>query len=147
MKGFRVVEHQVPAQHIREYPQATANSQEDVLHICAKQYIPLDNPKPKPGDVTIIAAHANGFPKELFEPLWEDLTSRAARRGWKIRSIWATDVAHQGRSSVINERVLGNEPAWHDHARDLLHFINVKRDEMPRPIVGIGHSMGGNQLY
>jgi len=35
---------------------------------------------------------------------------------------------------------------WYDHPRDLMHLINLKRDEMPRPIVGIGHSMGGAQL-
>lgn len=146
MKGFKVVEHQFPAQHIREYRQATAHSQEDVLTISAKQYVPLDNPNPKPGDVTIIAAHANAFPKELYEPLWEDLLTRVAKAGWRIRSIWAADVAHQGHSSHLNEQSLGNEPAWHDHSRDLLHMMNLKRDEMPRPIIGIGHSMGGNQL-
>lgn len=60
---FRVVEHEVPCQHIREYPAATANEQEDVLRLAVRQYIPLDNPNPQPGDVTIIGAHANGFPK------------------------------------------------------------------------------------
>ena len=34
-----------------------------------------------------------------------------------------------------------------DHPRDLLHLINLKRAEMPRPIIGIGHSMGGSDLY
>lgn len=146
MNGFRVVEHKVPCQHVREYSQATAESQEDILYLSVKQYIPLDNFNPQAGDVTIIAAHANAFPKELYEPLWEDLLSRAKAAGWRIRSIWAADVAHQGQSSVLNESLLGNEPAWHDHSRDMLHMINLKRDEMPRPIVGIGHSMGGNQL-
>jgi hypothetical protein len=60
---FRVVGHEIPCQYIREYPAATANEQEDTLHLAVKQYIPLDNPNPQPGDVTIIAAHANGFPK------------------------------------------------------------------------------------
>ena len=60
---FRIVEHIVECQHIREYPAATANEQEDVLNLIVKQYIPLDNPDPQPGDVTILAAHANGFPK------------------------------------------------------------------------------------
>jgi hypothetical protein len=60
---FRIVEHVVPAQHIREYPGATANDQEEPLNLAVKQYIPLDNPNPQPGDVTILAAHANGFPK------------------------------------------------------------------------------------
>jgi hypothetical protein len=60
---FRIVEHIIPAQHIREYPQATATLQEETLYLAVKQYIPLDNPSPQPGDVTIIGAHANGFPK------------------------------------------------------------------------------------
>lgn len=60
---FRIVEHVAPGQYIREYPQATSTSQEETLYLSVKQYIPLDNLNPKPGDVTIIAAHANGFPK------------------------------------------------------------------------------------
>lgn len=146
MSPFKIVEHRVPAQHIREFSQATANTQEDQLYLHAKQYIPLSNPNPQPGDVTILGAHANGFPKELYEPLWEDLLTQSEKQGWRIRSIWIADVAHQGYSSVLNERLLGNEPGWHDHVRDLLYMINQKREEMPRPIVGIGHSMGGNQL-
>lgn len=109
--------------------------------------------------------------KELYEPLWEDLLARSKQHGFRIRSIWIADVAHQGESSVLNEEKLGNDrtnpllwlslrwkkkkvcrligllASWLDHTRDLLHLINLKRDEMPRPIVGIGHSMGGAQLY
>ncbi|CAI7624348.1 unnamed protein product [Penicillium glandicola] len=143
---FRIVEHVVPTQHIREYPGATANVQEEPLHLAVKQYIPLDNPNPQPGDITILAAHANGFPKELYEPLWEEIHARSRQNGIRIRGIWMADVAHQGQSSVINEDSLGNDPSWFDHPRDLLHLVNVKRAEMPRPIVGIGHSMGGAHL-
>lgn len=60
---FRIVEHVVPGQYLREYPRATSTSQEETLYLAVKQYIPLDNPEPRPGDVTFIAAHANGFPK------------------------------------------------------------------------------------
>ncbi|OJD19017.1 hypothetical protein ACJ73_08672 [Blastomyces percursus] len=143
---FKVIEHTVPCQHIREYPRAIATEQEETLWLSVKQYVPLDNPNPKPGDITIIGAHANGFPKELYEPLWEELLSRAKRHGFGVRGIWIADVAHQGNSGVLNENVLGNDPSWFDHPRDLLHFINLKRAEMPRPLFGIGHSMGGNNL-
>ncbi|RMD40382.1 hypothetical protein DV735_g4740, partial [Chaetothyriales sp. CBS 134920] len=143
---FRIIHHRVPAQHIREYPRALLNDQETVLYLDVKQYIPIDNPNPQPGDVTIIAAHANGFPKELYEPLWAYLLQKAAKNKFKIRSIWIADLANQGQSGVLNEDQLGNDPSWMDHARDLLYLINQKRDQMPRPLIGIGHSMGGNQV-
>lgn len=60
---FYIKEHLVEGQHIREYPNATTHSQEEVLYLSVKQYIPKDNLHPKPGDVTIIASHANGFVK------------------------------------------------------------------------------------
>ena len=60
---FTVQGHTLPCQHIREYARATANEQEDVLHLKIKHYRPLNNLNPEPGDVTIIGAHANGFPK------------------------------------------------------------------------------------
>lgn len=146
MASFRVVEHKVPCQYIREYPQALSDEQEDTLYLAVKQYIPLDNLQPQRHDVTIIAAPGNAFPKELYEPLWEDLLRVARSRNVRIRSIWMPDAANQGASGVLNEDRLGDEPSLADYARDILHLINVKRDEMPRPIIGIGHSMGGQYL-
>ncbi|SPQ24851.1 cc4bb9db-94b1-4c3c-968c-334ec7b553ae [Thermothielavioides terrestris] len=143
---YRVVEHTVDCHHSREYVTATVHGDADKPRLAVKQYIPLDNPDPQPGDVTIIGAHANGFPKELYEPLWDDLYARAAKSGIRIRSIWMADMWNQGQSGVLNEAILANDPSWWDHARDLLHLINQKRDEMPHPLVGIGHSMGGAQL-
>ncbi|KAI5922839.1 prolyl aminopeptidase-like protein [Camillea tinctor] len=143
---FHVKEHTIPAQHIREFARATAHSQEDVLQLCVKQYIPKDNPSPQPGDVTLIGAHANGFPKELYEALWADLYQRARGAGFRIRGIWIADVAHQGYSGEVNEALLGDDPCWLDTARDLLHLTNVFRAEMPRPLVGVGHSFGGAVL-
>ncbi|KAI1304031.1 Alpha/beta hydrolase family-domain-containing protein [Xylaria venustula] len=143
---FHIKEHVVPGQHIREWPHATANSQEDVMNLHVKQYIPKDNPSPQPGDVTILGAHANGFPKELYEALWADLHAHSQAAGFRIRGIWIADIASQGWSGQLNEGKLGNDPCWHDHTRDLLHLTNVFRAEMPRPIVGLGHSFGANIL-
>lgn len=36
--------------------------------------------------------------------------------------------------------------SWSDHPRDLFLMINHFRDEMPRPLIGVGHSMGGCHL-
>lgn len=46
--------------------------------------------------------------------------------------------------AIIN---VSSAASWFDHPRDLLHLINLKRDEMPRPIVGIGHSFGAAHLF
>ena len=60
---FHVHEHVIPTQYIREYPGATAQTQEEVLQLHVKQYTPMTS-TPLPSDaITIIGAHANGFPK------------------------------------------------------------------------------------
>ncbi|KAL3420765.1 toxin biosynthesis [Phlyctema vagabunda] len=143
---FQVKEHVIECQHIREYARATAHTQNEALHLAIKQYTPLDNLSPQEGDVTIIGTHANAFPKELYEALWDDLLARSKKNGFRIRSIWIADVAQQGASGILNENLLGDDPSWTDHARDLLHMINHFRKEMPRPLVGLGHSFGSNIL-
>jgi len=101
--SFRIVEHVVPGEHIREYPAATANEQEETLYLAVKQYIPLDNLNPQPGDVTIIGAHANGFPKvrsssipkkrrEADRAIWRKGTLRASLGGYiqTLESKWVS---------------------------------------------------------
>ncbi|GAP82435.2 putative toxin biosynthesis protein [Rosellinia necatrix] len=144
---FHVKEHVVPGQHIREWARGTARRQEDVVRLHVKQYIPKDNPAPgRPGDVTVVGAHANGFPKELYEALWAELHARAPACGFRLRAVWIADVSNQGYSGQLNEAVLGDDPAWHDLSRDLLHLVNVFRADMPRPLVALGHSFGANVL-
>ncbi|EXJ53660.1 uncharacterized protein A1O5_13112 [Cladophialophora psammophila CBS 110553] len=146
LSQFRVIEHEVRAQHTRHWPRGTEIGYENALKLSVKQYIPHDRKNPMPSDVTFIGAHANGFPKELYEPLFDDLYKKLRSLGRGIRAIWIADLVHQGKSAVINERALGNDPNWWDGARDLLFLINQKQDEMPQPLIGIGHSMGASQL-
>ncbi|SPJ72578.1 related to host-specific AK-toxin Akt2 [Fusarium torulosum] len=132
--------------HTRQHLAATANGDDDIPKLAVKQYIPHSNPNPQPGDVTIVGAHANGFPKELYEPLWDELFERAKQKNIRIRSIWIADVWNQSQSGGTNENLLGNDSSWYDHARDLMYLINQNQRDMPHPIVGVGHSMGGSQL-
>lgn len=143
---FRIIEHILPAQHSRHWPRGRDLGSDEPLRLAVKQYIPTDNTAPGEGDVTFIGLHANGLPKELYEPLWDDLQKKMSAKGRRIRSIWMADMTNQGQSSILNERLLGNDPSWFDFSRDLLFLINQKQQEMPQPLVGIGHSVGGAQL-
>ncbi|KAL3480180.1 Alpha/beta hydrolase family-domain-containing protein [Aspergillus californicus] len=144
---FKIVEHVLDGQHIREYPQSIKGRQETPLKLSIKQYTPLDQPVPIPDNaVTIIGAPGNGFPKEIYEPLWEDLYRQLQRQSVPLRGIWVADVSNQGASGVLNEDVQGDRINWYDHSRDLLHMVNHFRDEIPRPIIGVAHSMGCAQL-
>ncbi|KAH8664415.1 Alpha/beta hydrolase family-domain-containing protein, partial [Xylariales sp. PMI_506] len=140
---FTCKTHIVPCCHIRHYSKSTSRSQNDELYLQVKQYVPL-NYNPKDGDVTILAAHANGYPKELYEPLWDELYEHVEKyEDFRIRGIWIADMFNQGASGEMNASKLGNEPSWFDAARDYLNLVNHFRREMPSPIFGVGHSVGG----
>lgn len=61
---FSVTEHVIEGQYIREYPRAIV-SQEYPVKLAVKKYIPINNPTPQPGDITIVGAHGCGFPKVI----------------------------------------------------------------------------------
>ncbi|KAB8253621.1 hypothetical protein BDV32DRAFT_133803 [Aspergillus pseudonomiae] len=139
---FQVKEHTIPCQSIREYHHAVKGV-DPPLQLAVKQYIPLNNLNPSPDDITIIAGHANGIPKECYEPIWDDLL-RLTRV--KIKAIWMADCSHQGASGVLNEQILGDDPNWFDHSRDLLLMVNHFRDQIQPPIVGVAHSFSCSQF-
>lgn len=47
--------------------------------------------------------------QELYEPLWDELLQQSNKLGFRMRGIWIADVAHQGKSAVLNEDKLGND--------------------------------------
>ena len=109
-ENFTRTEYVIPGQHIRHYARGTSQNQEVELKIVVKQYTPHYNQPASPGDVTIIASHASGFPKELYEPMWDRLFNRTLQsNGPRIRNIWIADVVNQNASGVLNEHELGNE--------------------------------------
>ncbi|OCT49969.1 toxin biosynthesis protein [Cladophialophora carrionii] len=92
------------------------------LKLAVKQYVPYNERTTTLGDVTFIAAHANGFPKELYEPMFDDLYEELKALGRTIRAIWIADLAHQGQSYVLNEKALGNDRGFkilHLHEKSL----------------------------
>ncbi|KAE8412643.1 hypothetical protein BDV36DRAFT_300686 [Aspergillus pseudocaelatus] len=140
---FQVIEHKFLGQHIREYPKATTTSQEDPLSIIAKQYVPWDNLDPCPGAISIISAHANGIPKEVYEPLWVEIYQSAKRAGLQLRGIWIADATHQGASGALNEEKLGNDPPTAYIRYRTQHGCNPVDErishapqDLPRPLLG-----------
>lgn len=95
-----------------------------------KQYVPKENSNPKPGDVTIIGAHANGFPKELCEPFWDDLFEKLQAQGRQIRGIWIADIASQGQSGIMNESILGPDGRFHYSSFECLMADHVRDSEL-----------------
>ncbi|OQE36063.1 hypothetical protein PENCOP_c012G07992 [Penicillium coprophilum] len=84
--------------------------------------------------ITFTAAHGG-----LYEPLWDELLKDA--NGFHIRGIWVADVTSMNQSGIQDENKLSMDCSRMDH---LFLMINHFREQMSRPLVGIGHSFGGN---
>ncbi|KAJ5634797.1 alpha/beta-hydrolase [Penicillium herquei] len=145
-KYFDVIEHRVLSSYVREYAGATVLNQEDHLYLPVKQYVTQNPTQNKLPPVTIVACASAGNPIEVYEPIWETLYEQSVELGFNIGSIWMADPVNQGKGESINAGKLGDDPSWMDHTRDLLNMINQFRDQMPRPLIGIGHSAGGAQI-
>lgn len=117
---FKIIEHVIPGQHIREYPQSIRGRQETALQLSIKQYVPTDRPDPVPENaVTIIGVPGNGSPKETYEPLWEDLYNQLKKQSVPLRGIWVADPSNQGSSGILNENVQGDQSM-----SSMLHLYN-----------------------
>ena len=137
-----VKEYIIPASHRRGLPRGVKDEETARLRLHVKQWIPKHNPSPHSGDATIIFAHGVGSSKESYEVFFDYLVQYYPR----IRSIFAIDTAHHGQSYMLNKHVIGDEPDWHDAARDLVHLVNSFQDEMIPPILGISQSWGADYV-
>ncbi|PPQ75295.1 hypothetical protein CVT24_007518 [Panaeolus cyanescens] len=117
--------------------------------------------------VTLFLAHANGFPKEIWEPFLGHLLS--SKEGASIDEVWAWESVQHGDAALINSASLSAIFDWHDNARDIINFFThylptrptttlpVHLPRLPqeetnqrlvrgfseRQLIAIGHSYGG----
>ncbi|CAG8485367.1 6431_t:CDS:2 [Funneliformis caledonium] len=92
--------------------------------------------------INMILAHANGFHKEIWEPIIRSLFNN---KNLNINKIFALDCSNQGESAVLNENILPDTYKWWDYGYDILQVIDYVQIE--EPIVGIGHSLGGTATF
>lgn len=153
---WKITNHIIPTSHLRGYPRgAVSDAPSRPLRLAVKQFTPLSNTSPSPGDVTLIVCGGLGASKESLEPFFDALLSRFENRnrndkggsGFRIRNIWIADPWNIAASYVLNEGLVGDEPHWLDHARDLYHMINTCQASMPPPIIGVGESWGAGQMF
>ncbi|KAJ5621281.1 hypothetical protein N7528_006064 [Penicillium herquei] len=145
---FQITSHLIPVTPFREYPHAIIDEDKGV-YLAVKQYKPLEtysNNSSTEDPITLIAACGLGFIKEVYEPLFAELLYQASKTNVRIRSIWIADTFNLGESAIANADNLGCDASPVDHARDLWSMISHFRDEMPKPLIGLGHSVGCTQL-
>ncbi|KLO12491.1 hypothetical protein SCHPADRAFT_921364 [Schizopora paradoxa] len=121
--------------------------------------------------VTLLLAHANGFPKETWEPFLVQLCKKLEGQDVFVDEAWAIEAVQHGDSCLINQEKLGVLFDWSDHSRDLLNFLlrylpdssasapphpvhlprlpeevgleRIKSGLAGRTLIAIGHSFGG----
>ncbi|KAJ5920953.1 hypothetical protein N7466_009279 [Penicillium verhagenii] len=150
---FEIISHLIPITPLREYPHGIIDEQKG-LRLAVKQYIPRNitaqstTTSDAPEPITIIATGGLGFIKEIYEPYFAEILHRinASNPNVRIRSIWMADVFNMGESAIANLDNLGCDATWIDHSRDLWSMINHFHAQMPKPIIGLGHSLGCFQL-
>ncbi|KAF9951815.1 hypothetical protein BGZ70_000839 [Mortierella alpina] len=86
----------------------------------------------------VLFNHANGFHKEMWEPIIARLPS--TRSG---SPMYAFDCRNHGDSAVLNSSVLEKTFDWLTYAKDTLSVIDQLVTEKP---LGIGHSFGANAI-
>lgn len=161
-----VIEHTIPASHVRGFARGIIDEEKHRLRLSVKQYVPRTTRDPAPGDPTIIFAHGVGSSKESYEPFLDGLLLQQQQQPQqqkqeqqeqpahdaslsqplRLRAVWIPDIAWHGASYQLNRAIIGDEPHWEDSARDVVHMINHFQAEMPPPLLGIAQSWGAFTL-
>ncbi|OBZ76148.1 Peroxisomal membrane protein LPX1 [Grifola frondosa] len=82
--------------------------------------------------VTLLFTHANGFPKEIWEPTLLHLAA-SDRPQYDINEIWVWEAVNHGDSYLVNAQNLCGLYDWRDNTRDILHFLLHYLPSSPSP--------------
>lgn len=86
------------------------------------------SPKPLKGNgITLVLAHANGFPRRIWEPFLATLLKKFHKEKRNedlyIEEVWSFEAVNHGDGAVLNDGKLGDTFNWADNARDVLNFL------------------------
>ncbi|KAF7323138.1 AB hydrolase-1 domain-containing protein [Mycena chlorophos] len=106
---------------VSEQTVAERGRHERVLFHVVNRYVAVE---PRSEGKTLFLAHANGFPKETWEPAILDLLSKENAVD-QVDEIWAWEATHHGASSIFNAQIGAELTAydWSDNGRDVLNFL------------------------
>ncbi|PVU98281.1 hypothetical protein BB559_001699 [Furculomyces boomerangus] len=118
------------------------------IQIAARVYSPSKALEEGKKPINLLFAHANGFHKELWEPLIRRVEKLFEKGNSKVslNKIVAFDAVHQGDSAKLNKGKLGyatEKFEWHEYARDILSVLD-QFGLRGVDTIGIGHSYGGS---
>ncbi|KAI6041545.1 Alpha/beta hydrolase family-domain-containing protein [Pisolithus marmoratus] len=136
---------------------------------CINRYVRTHRSNTTNTGLTLFLAHANGFPKEIWETMLRSLLDSPAAP--LVHEVWSWEAVQHGDSALLNGENLSGIFDWQDNARDIANFLlyylpdeatstplptqlsrisqttsDARKDHgyLQRKIVVVGHSFGGN---
>lgn len=116
--------------------QTLAESGQPQLWGCVERIIPT-NQKPKGKHaipITLFLSHANGFHKEIYEPMLESLLNELEGSDVIVEEIWSLDTFNSGHAGILNRDTLSVCTPWWDHARDIQQFLQSYLPPRSQPV-------------
>ncbi|KAH7925329.1 hypothetical protein BV22DRAFT_1129087 [Leucogyrophana mollusca] len=106
---------------------------EKVLWNCVNRYAKLGHCSKPDGQqgVTLFLAHANGFPKEIWETTLKFLLLHPSAS--LIDEIWSWEAVQHGDSALLNNDNLSGIFDWMDNSRDIANFLLNYMPEVVSP--------------
>ncbi|KAI0087436.1 Alpha/Beta hydrolase protein [Irpex rosettiformis] len=90
-----------------------------------RELLPQDGSNNTGLPLTLFFSHANGFPKEIWEPTLRHLVAvnGASDSPLNIAEIWSFEAVNHGDAALVNGKNLGGMYDWGDQARDISQFL------------------------
>lgn len=120
--------------HSKEEAERIANtlkdSEQPQFWSCVQRIVPVRDGNGQKGNknkkpITLFLSHANGFHKEIYEPMLETLLNKVETQDSEIyvEEIWSIDTFNSGDAGILNRGSLSVCNPWWDHARDIQQFL------------------------